>query len=92
MYSTSSSYVIAGQERRASEYMTYAPLRSLNSVGGVATEMNGINFLQSGRTIWQLCLVSKLQLAVNECFSFVMAWKLIALPGYSVKNPGPLVG
>ena len=33
------------QERRASEYMTHAPLGSLNSVGGVATEMNGINFV-----------------------------------------------
>ncbi len=33
------------QERRASEFMTHAPLGSLNSVGGVATEMNGINFV-----------------------------------------------
>lgn len=35
----------AWQERRSSEYMTHAPLGSLNSVGGVATEMNGINFV-----------------------------------------------
>lgn len=33
------------QERRASEFMTHAPLGSLNSVGGVATEMNGINYV-----------------------------------------------
>lgn len=33
------------QERRSSEFMTHAPLGSLNSVGGVATEMNGINFV-----------------------------------------------
>jgi len=33
------------QERRSSEYMTHAPLGSLNSVGGVATEMNGINYV-----------------------------------------------
>ncbi|KAL5645767.1 hypothetical protein ACJX0J_004103 [Zea mays] len=28
------------QERRSAEYMTHAPLGSLNSVGGVATEIN----------------------------------------------------
>ena len=33
------------QERRASEFMTHAPLGSLNSVGGVATEMNGVNYV-----------------------------------------------
>ena len=27
------------------EYMTHAPLGSLNSVGGVATEMNSINYV-----------------------------------------------
>ena len=32
------------QERRASEYMTHSPLGSINSVGGVATEINGINY------------------------------------------------
>ena len=32
------------QERRAAEYMTHPPLGSLNSVGGVATEINGINY------------------------------------------------
>ena len=31
--------------RRASEFMTHAPLGSLNSVGGVATEMNGVNYV-----------------------------------------------
>ena len=39
------SNIQAWQERRSSEYMTHAPLGSLNSVGGVATEMNGINFV-----------------------------------------------
>ncbi|WP_298616581.1 photosystem II reaction center protein CP43 [uncultured Thermosynechococcus sp.] len=33
------------QERRAAEYMTHAPLGSLNSVGGVATEINSVNFV-----------------------------------------------
>ncbi|XLT62473.1 hypothetical protein HN873_018997 [Arachis hypogaea] len=30
------------QERRSAEYMTHAPLGSLNSVGGVATEINAV--------------------------------------------------
>ena len=33
------------QERRAAEYMTHAPLGSLNSVGGVATEINAVNYV-----------------------------------------------
>ncbi|MDZ4873837.1 MAG: Photosystem II CP43 reaction center protein [Chroococcidiopsis cubana SAG 39.79] len=33
------------QIRRASEYMTHAPLGSLNSVGGVATEINSFNYV-----------------------------------------------
>jgi photosystem II CP43 chlorophyll apoprotein len=33
------------QERRAAEYMTHAPLGSLNSVGGVATEVNAVNYV-----------------------------------------------
>jgi photosystem II CP43 chlorophyll apoprotein len=33
------------QLRRAAEYMTHAPLGSLNSVGGVSTEINTFNFL-----------------------------------------------
>ena len=33
------------QERRAAEYMTHAPLGSLNSVGGVATEINVFLFI-----------------------------------------------
>jgi len=33
------------QERRAAEYMTHAPLGSLNSVSGVATEVNSVNYV-----------------------------------------------
>lgn len=33
------------QARRAAEYMTHAPLGSLNSVGGVATEINSFNYV-----------------------------------------------
>ena len=33
------------QVRRAAEYMTHAPLGSLNSVGGVATEGHAVNYL-----------------------------------------------
>lgn len=33
------------QVRRAAEYMTHAPLGSINSVGGVATEINSFNFV-----------------------------------------------
>eukprot|EP01037_Dinobryon_pediforme_P020405 gene20405-21021_t len=32
----------------AAEYMTHAPLGSLNSVGGVATEINSVNYLGTG--------------------------------------------
>ena len=35
------------QERRSAEYMTHAPLGSLNSVGGVATEINTVNYVSS---------------------------------------------
>ena len=41
------------QERRGGDYMTHAPLGSLNSVGGVATEINSINYL-SPRS-WLTC-------------------------------------
>jgi photosystem II CP43 chlorophyll apoprotein len=41
------------QERRSAEYMTHAPLGSLNSVGGVATEINSVNFV-SPRS-WLAC-------------------------------------
>ena len=46
------------QERRAAEYMTHAPLGSLNSVGGVATEINSINYLspRSWLTCWHWSL------------------------------------
>ena len=42
------------QERRAAEYMTHAPLGSLNSVGGVATEINSVNYvsIRSWLTAW----------------------------------------
>ncbi|NET36552.1 MAG: photosystem II reaction center protein CP43 [Cyanothece sp. SIO1E1] len=33
------------QARRAAEYMTHAPLGSLNSVGGLITEVNSVNFV-----------------------------------------------
>ncbi|KAM0941032.1 putative photosystem II [Dioscorea sansibarensis] len=33
------------QERRLAEYMTHAPLDSLNSVVGVATEINAVNYV-----------------------------------------------
>jgi photosystem II CP43 chlorophyll apoprotein len=33
------------QDRRSSEYMIHAPLGSLNSVGGVSTELNSVNYL-----------------------------------------------
>jgi photosystem II CP43 chlorophyll apoprotein len=33
------------EERRAADYMTHAPLGSLNSVGGVATEINSVNYV-----------------------------------------------
>jgi len=41
------------QHRRAGEFMTHAPLGSLNSVGGVATEVNAENFV-SPRS-WLTC-------------------------------------
>jgi photosystem II CP43 chlorophyll apoprotein len=44
------------QERRAAEYMTHAPLGSLNSVGGVATEINSVNYV-SPRS-WLTCSTS----------------------------------
>ncbi|ESQ29733.1 hypothetical protein EUTSA_v10023930mg [Eutrema salsugineum] len=33
------------QERHSAEYMTHAPLGSLNSVGGVANEINAVNYV-----------------------------------------------
>lgn len=46
------------QERRAAEYMTHAPLGSLNSVGGLATEINSINYVspRSWLTSWHWSL------------------------------------
>merc|ERR1712060_646282 len=41
------------QERRAAEFMTHAPLGSLNSVGGVATEINSVRYV-SPRS-WLTC-------------------------------------
>lgn len=48
------SDVQSWQERRAAEYMTHAPLGSLNSVGGVATEINSVNYvsIRSWLTSW----------------------------------------
>jgi photosystem II CP43 chlorophyll apoprotein len=48
------SDVQSWQERRAAEYMTHAPLGSLNSVGGVATEINTVNYVstRSWLTSW----------------------------------------
>ncbi|MEM6599227.1 MAG: Photosystem II reaction center protein, partial [Cyanobacteria bacterium P01_C01_bin.69] len=33
------------QVRRAAEYMTHAPNASINSVGGIITEVNSVNFV-----------------------------------------------
>ena len=46
------------EERRAAEYMTHAPLGSLNSVGGVATEINSISYVspRSFLTSWHWTL------------------------------------
>jgi len=33
------------QVRRAAEYMTHAPNASINSVGGIITEPNAVNFV-----------------------------------------------
>jgi photosystem II CP43 chlorophyll apoprotein len=41
------------QVRRAAEYMTHAPLGSLNSVGGVATEINSFNYVSP--RAWLAC-------------------------------------
>ena len=47
------SDVQAWEDRRAAEFMTHAPIGSLNSVGGLATEINSIN-LTSPRS-WLTC-------------------------------------
>ncbi len=46
------------QERRAAEYIGHAPLGSLNSVGGVATEINSMNYVsaRSWLTSWHWTL------------------------------------
>jgi len=41
------------QQRRSADYMTHPPLGSLNSVGGLATEINSVNYL-SPRS-WLTC-------------------------------------
>ncbi|KAI3890732.1 hypothetical protein MKX03_019124 [Papaver bracteatum] len=38
-------YIQPWKERRSMEYMTYAPLGSLNSMGDVATEINAVNYV-----------------------------------------------
>ena len=55
------------QERRAADYMTHAPLGSLNSVGGVATEINSVNYV-SPRS-WLTCAHW-----ILGCFIFVGHW------------------
>ena len=50
---TIQSDIQSWQERRSSEYMTHTPLGSLNSVAGVATEINSISYL-SPRS-WLTC-------------------------------------
>ena len=50
---TIQSDIQSWQERRSSEYMTHAPLGSLNSVAGVATEINSMSYL-SPRS-WLTC-------------------------------------
>ena len=52
------------QERRAAEYMTHAPLGSPNSVGGVATEINSVNYV-SPRS-WLSCILQHDVLAKVE--------------------------
>jgi photosystem II CP43 chlorophyll apoprotein len=59
------------QERRAAEYITHAPLGSLNSVGGVATEINAVNFV-SPRS-WLACSHFCLGFFFL-CGSFVACW------------------
>lgn len=53
-----SSDIQSWQERRAAQYMTHAPLGSLNSVGGVATEINSVNYVstRSWLTSWHWTL------------------------------------
>ncbi|KAF4395970.1 hypothetical protein F8388_013139 [Cannabis sativa] len=46
------------QEWRSAEYMTHAPLGSLNSVGGVATEINAVNYV-SLRSCYSAGLVTQ---------------------------------
>ncbi|CAI9282912.1 unnamed protein product [Lactuca saligna] len=38
-------YIQPWQERHSAEYMTHDPLGSLNSVGGVATKINAVNYV-----------------------------------------------
>jgi len=56
------------QERRSAEYITHAPLGSLNSVGGVATEINAVNFV-SPRS-WLACS--------HFCLGFFFCWTPLA--------------
>jgi photosystem II CP43 chlorophyll apoprotein len=51
------------QERRAAEYMTHAPLGALNSVGGVATEINSVNYVSPRSWL--------------TCSHFVLGWFLV---------------
>ncbi|KAH0773506.1 hypothetical protein KY290_010643 [Solanum tuberosum] len=42
-------YIQPWQERRSAEYMTHTPLGFLNFVGGVATEINAVNYVSPRR-------------------------------------------
>ncbi|KAK3025901.1 hypothetical protein RJ639_041698 [Escallonia herrerae] len=50
--------MIPWQERHSAEYMTHAPLGSLNSVGGVATEINAVNYSPAFSLAFKLYLSS----------------------------------
>jgi photosystem II CP43 chlorophyll apoprotein len=48
---------------RTVEYMTHAPLGALNSVGGVATEINSVNYVSPRSWL--------------TCSHFVLGWFLL---------------
>ncbi|THU42811.1 hypothetical protein C4D60_Mb00t14890 [Musa balbisiana] len=60
------------QERRSAEYMTHAPLGSLNSVGGVATEINAVNYVSPRSWLATLPFCSRILLF---CGAFVACGK-----------------
>jgi len=58
------------QERRAAEYMTHAPLGSLNSVGGVATEINSVNFVSPRSWLATSANPKRIRLCVCKAWSW----------------------